>query len=367
MSSREYLDRHRPPTPCLVMDLDVVRRRFGELRAALPAARPYYAVKANPAPQVLSLLVGLGAGFDVASQGEVRSCLQAGAAPETISYGNPIAKRADLAFAHGAGVGLFAVDCADALDAVADAAPGSAVLVRLAVADTGSRTPFGHKFGCSPDVAAELLAAAPALGLRPAGVSFHVGSQQVDTGAWDRGITAAAKLIAGLERPLLDLGGGLPVGYAEPVPPLPAYAAGIGTSLRAQFGDRMPELAIEPGRLLVAEAGVIRTEVVQVACRPDGRRWVYLDVGRYNGMAECENEAIHYRMLSVDTGGPVGPVVLAGPTCDGDDVLYQRTRCELPLSLRAGHRLDILATGAYTASYAAVGFNGIPPLETYFV
>jgi ornithine decarboxylase len=349
-------------TPHLTVDLDVVARRYAGLRAALPDAAPYYAVKANPAPEVLRLLAGLGSSFDVASPGEVALCLAAGAPPGSMSYGNPIAKRADIAFAHAAGVRLFAVDCADGLAAVAEAAPGASVLVRLAVADTGSRTPFGHKFGCSLDVAADLLAAAPRQGLRAAGVSFHVGSQQLDPQAWDRGIELAAKL----DRPVLNLGGGFPVGYAEPVPPLTAYTEAITTSLWAHFGDRPPELMIEPGRLLVAEAGVIRTEVVQVAHRADGRRWVYLDVGRYNGMAECENEAIAYRIVSVDADGLAGPVVLAGPTCDGDDVLYQRTRYELPLSLRAGHRIDILAAGAYTASYASVGFNGLPPLRTYF-
>ena len=349
------------------MDLRVVEERFAELRAALPSVRPYYAVKANPAPEVLRLLARLGAGFDVASPGEVRLCVEAGAEPGSLSYGNPIAKPAEIGFAHSNAVRQFVVDCAGGLDAVALAAPGSAVLVRFAVADTGSRTPFGDKFGASPDAAADLLARAPSVGLRAAGVSFHVGSQQVDPGAWDRGIALAAKLAAGLDEPLINLGGGLPVEYAEPVPPLTAYADAILASLPAHFGARVPALMIEPGRLLVAEAGTIRTEVVQVAERSDRRRWVYLDVGRYNGMAECENEAIAYRLVSLDASGPAGPVVLAGPTCDGDDVLYRRTRCELPLRLRAGDRLDVLAAGAYTASYASVGFNGIAPLRTYFV
>jgi ornithine decarboxylase len=365
---REYLDRRRPPTPCLVLDLDVVAARFAGLRAALPEARPYYAVKANPSAEVLRLLVELGSSFDVASPGEVALCLAAGAAPESISYGNTIKKRSDVEFAHEAGVRLFAVDCADDLAMVASAAPGASVCCRLAVPDEGSRTPFGGKFGCSVEVAVDLLGRAAGLGLRPAGVSFHTGSQQLDPAAWDRGIALAARVHrrAG-PIGLLDLGGGFPTGYAEPVPPLADYARAIRASLCEHFGEGAPELAIEPGRAVVADAGVIRTEVVQVASRPDGRRWVYLDVGRYNGLAETENEAIAYEVVSVDAGGPAGPVVLAGPTCDGDDVLYQRTGYELPLALRAGDRLDILAAGAYTASYASVGFNGLPPLRTYCV
>jgi ornithine decarboxylase len=146
------------------------------------------------------------------------------------------------------------------------------------------------------------------------------------------------------------------------------YAAGIRASLRAHFPDRLPELMLEPGRVIVADAGVIRTEVVLVSRKSaaDTHRWVFLDIGRYNGLAETENEAIAYRFEPVGgPPGPGGPVILAGPTCDGDDVLYHRTPYEMPLTLRAGDRFDIPGTGAYTASYASVNFNGIEPLRTY--
>jgi ornithine decarboxylase len=128
-------------------------------------------------------------------------------------------------------------------------------------------------------------------------------------------------------------------------------------------------LMLEPGRALAGEAGLIRSTVLRVSRRPgvDDRRWVYLDVGRYSGLAETENEAITYRLRVPGRTGSDEPVVLAGPTCDGDDVLYRRTPCPLPLSLEAGDVVDLLAAGAYTASYASVGFNGIPPLPVHVV
>ena len=167
----------------------------------------------------------------------------------------------------------------------------------------------------------------------------------------------------------LNIGGGFATEHREPVPSLTGYAAVIHAALDRNWPGPRPELLLEPGRVIVGDAGLIRTEVVLVTTRAaaDERRWVYLDVGRYNGMAECENEAVAYRLEPVGVKGPEGPVVLAGPTCDGDDVLYQRTPCALPVSLKAGDLLDIPGTGAYTASYSSIAFNGIEPLRTYCV
>ncbi|GAA3354997.1 MULTISPECIES: type III PLP-dependent enzyme [Saccharopolyspora] len=367
---REHLDGAVPATPCLVMDLTAVRERYAELRAALPDARICYAVKANPMPEVVAALVELGSSFDVASPGEIDLCLEQGADPAAISYGNTIKKRADIARAHAQGVRLFATDSEADLTAIAEAAPGASVFCRVLVANDGSRTPFGRKFGCTPETAVRLLGRAAELGLDACGVSFHIGSQQHDAAAWEHGIAAAHRVFRGAAehgvRPrLVNLGGGLPAHYTDAAPPLTDYARRIEQALDREFGADRPELLVEPGRRLVGDAGVLRSEVVLVSPDSDGeRRWVYLDVGRYNGLAETEGEAITYRLRTSRDGDPVGPVVLAGPTCDGDDVIYQRTRYELPLTLRAGDTVDLLSAGAYTASYASVGFNGFPPLPT---
>lgn len=362
-----FLDEQRPPTPCLVVDTRVVTARVREFAEGLPHARLCYAVKANPEPAVLRAVLAAGGGFDVASPGEITACLAEGARPEALSYGNTIKKPADIAFAHACGVREFTTDAESDVERLARHAPGASVSVRVLVDAPRSATPFGRKFGCRPAEAVALLARAAALGLDPAGLAFHVGSQQPDVSAWEHGIAMAAKVFAelaglGIRLRRLDIGGGFGISYQETVPPLSDYLTDVRRALDAYFPGGAPELVLEPGRAIVAEAGLIRTEVVLVAQRGP-HRWVYVDIGRYNGLAETENEAIKYRF-----GGPPGdrgPVVLAGPTCDGDDVLYQHTPCELPLALAPGDQLDILDAGAYTASYSSVSFNGIEPLRTY--
>ncbi|MCW2633039.1 MAG: Ornithine decarboxylase [Pseudonocardia sp.] len=356
-------------TPVLVLDPSVVEQRFAELAAAFPGTEIHYAVKANPEPAVLHRLVGSGSRFDVASLGEVAGCLAAGASPAALCFGNPIKKPADVAAAYELGVRRFVTDSAEDLAVLAQHAPGAAVLCRLLVDDTGSATPFGGKFGCAPDAAVQLLAAARDAGLRAEGLAFHVGSQQLDPGAWRAPVALAAKVAAdaGLDDLTLDLGGGLPARYATPVPALGEFASAIRAAVAENFA-RPPRLLLEPGRALVAGAGVIRAEVVRVSARPgvDDRRWVYLDVGRYGGLAETEGEAIVYRLrVPSRSASRTAPVVLAGPSCDGDDVLYRRARVELPVDLAAGDIVEILSAGAYTASYAAVGFNGFPPLAVH--
>lgn len=382
---RRFLAEQAPPTPCLVVDTALAGERVREFAVDFPDAALRYAVKANPAPAVLRAVLAAGGGFDVASPAEIDACLGAGARPESLSYGNPIKKTADIAYAHARGVRDFTTDARTDVENLARFAPGAAVSVRIRVDGPASATPFGDKFGCGPAEAAGLLRRAAGLGLEPAGIAFHVGSQQTDVSAWETGIASAAKVAAELDGdrivPLrLNLGGGFGVPYRLPAPSLAAYATAISTALHAHFPGEVPRLVLEPGRAVVAGAGLIRTEVVLVARRA-GRRWVYLDIGRYNGLAETENEAIPYRFAPAEGSpyrGPAsgaspapghaepwGPVVIAGPTCDGDDVLYQHTPYELPLSLRAGDRLDILDAGAYTASYSSVSFNGIEPLRTY--
>lgn len=372
---RRFLGEHDPPTPCLVVDVDTAVARYRALTAAFPQARIQYAVKANPAPELLRALADAGARFDVASPAEIDLCLAAGSDGEKLSYGNTIKKPVDIAHAHAAGVTEYTCEASGDLRAIAAQAPGAQVSVRLLVDAPDSATPFGRKFGCSPTVATELVVEAAALGLDPVGVSLHVGSQQCDPGAWDGAVATAASVFAaaaerGVHLRRLNVGGGLATSYRDAAPAPADYATAITSALRTRFPSGEPELVVEPGRAIVADAGLIRAEVVLVSRKSPGddHRWVYLDVGRYNGLAETENEAITYPVEPVDDrGGPDGPVILAGPTCDGDDVLYQHTPYRLPESLRAGDRVDILAAGAYTASYSSVAFNGIPPLRTYCI
>jgi ornithine decarboxylase len=358
------------PTPFLVVDLDVVVERYRRLAAALPTARIYYAVKANPAMPILRELVGLGSAFDVASPAEIDACLAAGATAADLSFGNTIKKADHIAAAHAAGITRFSVDAAEELDKISRCAPGADVCVRLFHGGDHADWPLSRKFGCDPGDALDLLLRADAAGHR-CGLSFHVGSQQRSPEAWDEVLEVVTNLIARARRRggdigFINLGGGFPARYLDDIAPVEEYGGAISRALD-RAGMDVSELMVEPGRYLVGDAGVLRTEVVLVSHRAiDDRRWVYLDCGRFNGLAETMDEAIRYRLRTVHDGEPSSPVVIAGPSCDSADILYEKAGYALPLSLNDGDHVDILSAGAYTTAYAAPGFNGIPaPAEHY--
>jgi ornithine decarboxylase len=369
-----FLAEHSPETPCLVIDLDAIEKAYEALSWYFPLARIYYAVKANPAAEIVAMLQGRGASFDVASRGEIELCLANGVAPDRLSFGNTIKKEKDIAFAHQSGLRMFAFDSAHELDKLARAAPGARVFCRILVTCEGADWPLSRKFGCAPEMAIDLLRKARDLRLDPYGVSFHVGSQQTDLRQWDGAVGAAARMFsllaeADINLRMINLGGGFPAHYRGEVPEVDLYAQAVMAAITRHFGNDLPEIIIEPGRSLVGDAGVIQSEVVLISEKGggDARRWVYLDVGKFNGLAETMDESIKYRILTPGRRGSSGPVVLAGPTCDSADILYELTEYRLPLGLEIGDKIEILSTGAYTASYASVGFNGFSPIRTYCI
>ncbi|HVC55725.1 MAG TPA: type III PLP-dependent enzyme [Stellaceae bacterium] len=369
-----FLSEHSPETPCLVVDLDVIAETYDLLCRYLSIASIYYAVKANPAPEIVAMLARKGSNFDVASPAEIALCLGNGASADRLSFGNTIKKERDIAFAYGAGVRLFAFDSEAELDKLARCAPGARVFCRILVSCEGADWPLSRKFGCTPQLAVRLLGKARQLGLDPYGVSFHVGSQQTDLGQWDRAIGAVAQMFTllaetDIQLRMVNIGGGFPAHYRGEIASLEQYAQAVTDALTRHFGNHLPEIIVEPGRSLVGDAGLIQSEVVLISDKGDGgdKRWVYLDVGKFNGLAETMDESIRYRIEAPGRSGPPGPVIIAGPTCDSADILYERTEYRLPLDLEVGDKVEILSTGAYTASYASVGFNGFPPLRTYCI
>ena len=371
---RDFLATRRPEGPCMILDLDVVRENYEGFVKALPQSRIFYAVKANPAPEILRLLVSLGSSFDTATVAEIEMVLDAGATPDRISFGNTIKKERDIARAYELGVSLYAVDCVEEVEKVARAAPGARVFCRVLTDGEGAEWPLSRKFGCVPEMAVSVLRRAHELGLHAYGVSFHVGSQQTNLKAWDRALADASKVFRtlakeGIVLKLVNMGGGFPTRYLKDVPSAQAYGLAIFDSLSKHFGNRIPETIIEPGRGMVGNAGVIRSEVVLVSKKSDNDklRWVYLDVGKFNGLAETMDEAIRYPIETAKDNDEKVPCVLAGPTCDSADVMYEKTPYPLPISLTVGDEILIEGTGAYTTTYASVAFNGFEPIRSYVI
>lgn len=364
------------PTPNIVVNLNTIKRNFLTLKDSFPYAKIFYAIKANPGEPVLQMLAEMGSNFDIASRYELDMISKFVNDPSRFSYGNTIKKSSDIKYFYEKGVRIFATDSKDDLKNIAKNAPGSKVYVRILVENSDTADwPLSRKFGCHPDMAYNLLVQAKEQGLIPYGVSFHVGSQQRDIGAWNDAIAKVKYLFNSLEEEeniklqMIDMGGGFPATYVDPTNELSVYASEITRFLTEDFGDDLPEIILEPGRSLVGDSGILTSEVI-LASRKNNTaltRWVYIDAGKFNGLIETIDECIKYPIITTKDGDKEGEVIIAGPTCDSMDVMYETTKYKLPVTLKQGDRMYWLSTGAYTTTYASVAFNGFPPIQTYYI
>jgi ornithine decarboxylase len=361
------------PTPYLVTDLDAVASRYTRFAEALPGVATFYAMKCNSTPEIVRTLHRLGAGFEVASMGELRALQLIGVDPADALYSNPIKPPAHVAAAHAAGLWRFGFDSAGELRKIAEHAPGSAVYLRLRVDDSTSVFPLSRKFGAELTGARDLLLAARRLGLRPYGITFHVGSQCANPNSWRQAIAAAGTLMRqlaaeGVVLSMLNLGGGFPARYVADVPSIGEIARVVTAALDDLLPYRPQVIAAEPGRHLVAEAAVMATTVLGREVRA-GENWLYVDVGAYNGLMETQQTVNGWRYplwTSLPDHGEVPhvPFTVTGPSCDSSDTMFYGV--SLPDSLDVGDRLYIGSAGAYTLSYASA-FNGFAPPTPVFV
>ena len=370
---REEAKKHE--TPFLLVNLDIIRKNYEDLTKFFPFAKVYYAVKSNPSDEVLAILRDLGSNFDIASRYEMDKMLALGVSPDRLSYGNTIKKAADIRYCYEKGIRLFATDSEADLRNIAREAPGSKVFCRILT--EGSETadwPLSRKFGCHPDMAIDLILLSRELGLEPYGISFHVGSQQREIGAWDSAIAKVRYICdyledEGIKLKMINMGGGFPANYISKTNDMTVYAEEITRYLEEDFGEELPEIILEPGRSLVGGSGVLVSEVVLVSKKSSTGldRWLYLDVGKFNGLAETWDESIKYPLYCEARGELCEDFIIAGPTCDSQDVMYEYFRNPLPAYIKPGDRVFWFTCGAYTTSYASVEFNGFPPLKAYFI
>ena len=365
-------------TPNIVINVNTVKQNYIKLRDSFPYARIYYAVKSNPGEPVLKMLVDMGSNFDIASRYELDLINKFDVSPDRLSYGNTIKKAKDIKYFYDKGVRMFATDSKDDLKNIAEQAPGSRIYVRILIESTTTADwPLSRKFGCHPDMAYDLLVQARELGLTPYGISFHVGSQQRDIGQWNDAIAKAKYLFTSLEEEegirlsMINMGGGFPASYVDPTNDLSTYASEITRYIQEDFGEDIPEIILEPGRSLVGDSGILTSEVILTSRKNNTalNRWVYIDAGKFNGLIETLDEAIKYPLITSKDGPneKEGEVIIAGPTCDSMDIMYENVKYKLPVSLKAGDKIYWLSTGAYTSTYASVAFNGFPPIKTYFM
>ena len=287
------------PTPFLVADLGTVSERFRRFRDALPGVHPFYAVKCNSSPEMLRTAAASGADFEVASLGELRLLQNLGLRPADVLYSNTVKPASHIAAAAADGLWRFAFDSEGELHKIARHAPGSAVYVRVRVDDSSSVFPLSRKFGAEAHEARALLNVARHLGLRPYGITFHVGSQCTSTSAWVQAIASVGRMMRqlrrdGIEIEMLDIGGGFPARYGDPVPTIGQLGLVINRALGELLPYIPPLLAAEPGRHLVAETAVMVASVLGREVRA-GEDWLYLDVGAYNGLMETQQSVGQWR------------------------------------------------------------------------
>lgn len=355
-------------SPLMLIRKDILKKQYLKFRKFLPKVTPYYAIKANPHPEIIKTFLKLGTCFDVASANEMKLVLESGATPDKIIFANTIKSNEDLKLAAKKRVRLMTFDNEPELYKIAKHAPGSQVLVRIKVANSGSLVELSLKFGADPEQAVFFLRKAKALGLRPEGVSFHVGSQCTSAENYVQALEVSSEIFKearqeGLKLQMLDIGGGFPIRHFddETQPAFEIIARKINSELERLFDPEIQIIA-EPGRFLVGPAGVLITQVVGRTFR-NNKNYYYLNDGLYGDFSGIVFDHCKYELKTLSRGQKFLSTV-AGPTCDSFDTISLSE--ELP-ELDVGSVIYVKNIGAYSSASAVAGFNGFPPAKIVLV
>lgn len=343
--------------PFLIVDSSIVRNKSRRFKASMPRVQPHFAVKSNPDPRVLKVLIEEGVGFEIASIAELDILLSLGVNPKDIYYSNPMKSRAYIEYAAEKGVIWYVVDSIEELEKVFSVSAEAKMYARFDTSNVGSDWPLSGKFGAFPDEITRIIQHASELGANLEGVTCHVGSQCLNVDNWVQGIRRGKAIFeemeeAGLKPTLLNIGGGYPVQHTKPIPSIETIASAINAEL-----EDLPEnirVMAEPGRYLVSDAAYFVCRVVGTASRGT-KRWIYWDAGVFGGVIET-TEGLRYNVETDRQGEPIEWTV-AGPTCDSVDICMRDVL--LPCDLREGDFIYIKNSGAYTTAYAS-NFNGFP-------
>ncbi|MCC7497038.1 MAG: type III PLP-dependent enzyme [Bryobacterales bacterium] len=376
MTRKELLAAAREHgTPVVVIDHAVVRRNYELFRRHLPNVQAYYAVKANPAPEIVRTLYEAGASFDVASLPEFLLVhrniehLPAKARQDyiwdKIIYANPIKPKETLE-ALNQYKPLLTYDNLDELKKIRRYAPNAGLVLRLRVPNTGSMVELSSKFGCDSGEAADLILEAFRLGMVVEGLSFHVGSQCTNFENFAQALNIAAAVReeaasrGGHRINIIDIGGGFPVPYDSHVKPFSALAKTINAQISRLFSKDV-EILAEPGRFLVATAATVVARVIGKAFR-DGRTCYYIDDSVYHTYSGIIFDHCQYRVNSFRKGRAELCTVF-GQTCDGMDTI---THSEALPELRIGDLVFSGSIGAYSNA-SSTFFNGFSPAKVVHI
>ena len=322
----------------------------------LPSVTPYYAVKCNPDPKLIGLLRQYAFGFDCASQREL-SLMNT---HDSIVYANPCKSERDIAYAKKRGSPLTVVDSFEEIEKLDDNSYTGGALLRIKVDDSGSKMPFGAKFGAEVAHVSGLAEFAKKRNIGLRGISFHVGSESSSPTAHMQAIRLAGdqcvKLLqAGHNANIIDIGGGFVQGnFAH-------QSAHIREAILEKKGAGLRFIA-EPGRFFATEAQDLFVQVIgkKRAAKKDGWRYT-LDESLYGQFTNILFDHQHPRWVRIpaklgQAKGKIGSGILFGRTCDSLDVIARSDDME---ELEVGDWLWFPHMGAYT-TVTASEFNGFP-------
>lgn len=353
-------------TPLMVIDKSRLIEEYNTFRRLMPRVRLFYAMKANPHPDVVKTFAQLGGSFDCASEVEMRLALSQGAKPEQIIFANTVKRPEALAYARKNKINLVTFDNEPELYKIAEHAPGSRVLARLKVSNLGSIVELSLKFGADEDQMVPMLLKAKSLGLKPEGISFHVGSQCTNIENYLRAFEQTARIVEeaskrGLQIRMIDIGGGFPIRhFKEDKIEIETFATKLRREMDRLF-DKSIDLIAEPGRALVGPAGMLITRVVGRSIR-NNKNYYYLDDGVYGDFSGIVFDHAKYEFKTLVKTQRYSSI-LAGPTCDSFDTISLAE--DLP-ELDVGSVIYVPNIGAYSCA-SALTFNGIPPAKTIVV
>lgn len=363
---RAMLKKH--PTPLMIVRRNVLERQLRLFRKCLPRVTPYYAIKANPHPEIVKTFIEMGASFDVASAWEMKHVLRLGARPSQIIFANTIKSAEDIIAAQKCRVRLMTFDSEPELYKISEHHPGAQVLLRIKVNNNGSTVNLSLKFGADPENAFPLLRKAASLGLTPLGVSFHVGSQAKNVENYLQALETASGILnearkKGLLLKMVDIGGGFPIPHFEGEAGInfERMTAQIRRQIHKLFDEKTQFIA-EPGRFLVGPTGVLVTQVIGRTFR-NNKNYYYLNDGIYGDFSGMVFDHCTYEFRTLRRGQKFLSA-LAGPTCDSFDTLA--LDAEIP-ELYVNDVVYVKNIGAYSSCSAAANFNGFPPAKTVLV
>lgn len=356
------------PTPYILTDLNIVEENAQQLKELLHNVKIYYAIKSNPHPKIIKRIDKIVAGYDIASLGEWELLRGLDVQPGRVLFSNPVKIPGHITQTFHDGLRYYAVDSLDEIKKMSELAPGASIYIRVQVSNYGSKLPLAKKYGILPSHVADYASFAQSVGLRVRGLTFHVGSQAENLQVWSTAFEICGKLIERLHQTnididFLDIGGGFPANYGQPIPSISAVCKRITSAIKKYIPEGI-EIVAEPGRFISAQSSVLVTEVLAREHR-SGTDWLHLDMGVFQGLAEALMGDWKYPVFTdKNPQGYKKDFVLTGPSCDSFDTIG--TGYSLSSEINRGDKLYLGSTGAYTSVYGS-NFNGFPIPKTYFV